>query len=166
VTISNVQNDKTFDWTATQGVDAVIVKGSTQSFIYSYDPESAGDTGMGSPGKWAISHVSFCYDTGDNPPPNECGADMDGDGHGDSCDNCPSVANASQEDSDGDGMGDACDDTPLRATTARRWRTPARRTPTATAWATPVTSPVRGRAPARTWTATARPIPATTARRS
>jgi hypothetical protein len=109
VTISNVQNDKTFDWAATQGVDAVLVKASTQTYIYSYDPESSGDTGMGSPGKWAISHVSFCYDTGATPPPGECGADMDGDGVGDSCDNCPSVANAGQEDTDGDGMGDACD---------------------------------------------------------
>jgi len=36
-------------------------------------------------------------------------ADADGDGVGDSCDNCPLVANAGQEDADGDGMGDACD---------------------------------------------------------
>ncbi len=35
--------------------------------------------------------------------------DTDGDGVGDSFDNCPSVANAGQEDSDGDGIGDACD---------------------------------------------------------
>ncbi len=35
--------------------------------------------------------------------------DADGDGVGDSCDNCPSVANADQADGDGDGIGDACD---------------------------------------------------------
>jgi hypothetical protein len=35
--------------------------------------------------------------------------DTDGDGIGDTFDNCPGVANASQEDSDGDGIGDACD---------------------------------------------------------
>ena len=36
-------------------------------------------------------------------------ADADGDGIGDSADNCPSVSNAGQEDTDGDGTGDACD---------------------------------------------------------
>lgn len=35
--------------------------------------------------------------------------DTDGDGIGDTFDNCPAVANAGQEDSDGDGIGDACD---------------------------------------------------------
>jgi cytochrome c peroxidase len=34
----------------------------------------------------------------------------DGDGHVDSRDNCPSVANADQADRDGDGVGDACND--------------------------------------------------------
>jgi len=37
--------------------------------------------------------------------------DTDGDGIGDSLDNCPAVANADQEDGDGDGVGDACDTT-------------------------------------------------------
>ncbi|AKU89910.1 thrombospondin type 3 repeat-containing protein [Vulgatibacter incomptus] len=52
--------------------------------------------------------------------------DLDGDGHGDACDddddddgvtdywdNCPRVPNPFQEDSDGDGLGDACDPCPL-----------------------------------------------------
>jgi hypothetical protein len=42
--------------------------------------------------------------------------DTDGDGVGDSVDNCPTVFNPNQEDEDGDGVGDACDDclgTPL-----------------------------------------------------
>ena len=33
---------------------------------------------------------------------------MDGDGIGDTCDNCNSTANVDQRDSDGDGVGDAC----------------------------------------------------------
>ena len=36
-------------------------------------------------------------------------SDFDGDGVGDSVDNCPQTANANQADSDGDGIGEACD---------------------------------------------------------
>ncbi len=39
----------------------------------------------------------------------QTGADADTDGFPDYCDNCPSVANASQADCDNDGIGDACD---------------------------------------------------------
>jgi lysophospholipase L1-like esterase len=48
------------------------------------------------------------------PIPGVClpsGPDADGDGVPDSCDDCPSVYNASQADADGDGLGDACDPT-------------------------------------------------------
>lgn len=39
--------------------------------------------------------------------------DGDGDGYGDSCDNCPAISNSDQSDSDGDGVGDSCDNCPL-----------------------------------------------------
>ncbi len=41
--------------------------------------------------------------------PDECTADLDGDGVVDPLDNCPDVYNPDQVDSDGNGAGDACD---------------------------------------------------------
>ena len=65
VTISNTQNDKTFDWSSNIGIDAVIAKGGSDgSYLYRYDPpsEETSDTGLTTPGENAISHISFCYD--------------------------------------------------------------------------------------------------------
>ena len=70
VTISNTQDDKTFDWSSNIGVDAVIVKGGDDgSYLYRYDPpsEETSDTGLTTPGQNAISHVNFCYDV-EAPP--------------------------------------------------------------------------------------------------
>lgn len=39
-------------------------------------------------------------------------SDLDGDGAGDACDNCPDTPNAEQTDTDGDGVGDVCDNCP------------------------------------------------------
>ncbi len=52
-------------------------------------------------------------DSQDNCPatPNPDQFDFDFDGRGNACDNCPTAFNPGQEDSDGDGTGDACEDT-------------------------------------------------------
>ena len=52
------------------------------------------------------------WDPFDNCPnvANATQDDIDVDRRGDVCDNCPSVANADQNDTDSDGSGDACDD--------------------------------------------------------
>lgn len=52
--------------------------------------------------------------SGDNCPgvSNSYQSDIDSDGVGDVCDNCPNTENADQADSDGDGIGDACDNCP------------------------------------------------------
>ena len=44
--------------------------------------------------------------------PLDANNDIDGDGVCGNIDNCPSVANPSQQDTDGDGIGDACDNCP------------------------------------------------------
>jgi hypothetical protein len=58
----------TFSFTSNIGVDVVIVKGGNVSNVYTYDPESTGDTGLQAPinpktgEPFGLSHVSFCYD--------------------------------------------------------------------------------------------------------
>lgn len=81
VTITNLTNTKTFDWSSNIGVDAVYVKaGSAGSNLYRYDDptsesdpgEQTSDTGLTSPGEGTtnqISHISFCYDAESTPSP-------------------------------------------------------------------------------------------------
>jgi hypothetical protein len=87
------------------------------TLVYTYDPESFGDTNVSGLQGHDLSHVDFCYDAGDTAPPtcaeqNANSPDTDGDGVVDACDNCPNNANADQADSDNDGMGDACEPAP------------------------------------------------------
>lgn len=68
---------QTVDWSSNIGVDAVIIKATNAGNAYVYDPpgpESTGDTGLVAPlaggNKPAdVSHVTFCYDANDPPPP-------------------------------------------------------------------------------------------------
>ncbi|HEV2813224.1 MAG TPA: hypothetical protein VGW10_08240, partial [Solirubrobacteraceae bacterium] len=64
-----------FDFTATPGVDAVIVKGGPNANVYRYSPEATSGDDLHAPinpsnGKpYGLSHISFCYDT--EPPPTD-----------------------------------------------------------------------------------------------
>jgi hypothetical protein len=74
VDVSDTDDGQVFDWDSNIGVDAVIVKGGPNANVYFYDPESMGDAGLHAPanpsGMWAgLSHISFCYDKDDVPPP-------------------------------------------------------------------------------------------------
>lgn len=56
--------DGTFlDWSATLGIDAVIMKGGSNANAYVYVPEATADGGLATPEAGpALSHVEFCYD--------------------------------------------------------------------------------------------------------
>ena len=66
-------NGSAFDWTASKGVDAVIVKGGDNSNVYKYVPASTGDTNLTAPVNpntnqpYGLSHLEFC-DGPDVPP--------------------------------------------------------------------------------------------------
>lgn len=71
ITISN-SNNYTFDWSATLGLDAVIVKAATGANVYTYSPEVMSDGNLHSPYTGSgpsdpgtirqVSHVTFCFD--------------------------------------------------------------------------------------------------------
>lgn len=67
-TVTITSDGTYFDWSATLGIDAVIVKGGPNANVYVYSPEATSDTVLNSPinpnnGRpFAISHIEFCYD--------------------------------------------------------------------------------------------------------
>jgi hypothetical protein len=72
IDVRDTADGQVFDWTSNIGVDVVIVKGGNASNVYTYVPESTGDTGLHAPenrsGNFAgLSHISFCYDVGEEP---------------------------------------------------------------------------------------------------
>jgi LPXTG-motif cell wall-anchored protein len=67
IDVRDTAEGQVFDWTSNIGVDVVIAKGGPNSNVYTYDPESTGDTGLHAPGVPSgmfagLSHISFCYD--------------------------------------------------------------------------------------------------------
>jgi hypothetical protein len=93
--------------------------GSGGSGPYIYYRDADGD-GYGDPGRAITSsastppsgYVTDHRDSNDNDAAiNLSSEDRDGDGVGDSSDNCPTIYNPDQADSDNDGVGDACDST-------------------------------------------------------
>ena len=66
ITISN-NNGTHFDWSATNPIGCVIVKGGTSANIFSYDPQVGSDTGLYAPNNpnnnqpYGVSHVTFCW---------------------------------------------------------------------------------------------------------
>ena len=71
ITVSVNGSTQTFNWSATFGIDAVIVKGGPNANLYIYQPptESISDTGLHAPLNpstatfFGLSHIEFCYDT-------------------------------------------------------------------------------------------------------
>jgi hypothetical protein len=74
IDVRNTAGGEVFDFTSNIGVDQVIAKGGPQGNVYRYDPEATADTGLHAPalrsGAFAgLSHISFCYDVGEEPTP-------------------------------------------------------------------------------------------------
>ena len=71
VTLEDVVTDNgtTVAWTASAGIDAVIVKGSNGANVYTYSPEATSGSGLTAPAPHEVSHVSACHDPGSDPQP-------------------------------------------------------------------------------------------------
>jgi hypothetical protein len=87
-----------FDWAATQGIDAVIVKGGPNANVYLYGSEATSGNDLHAPRNpsngsyYGLSHITFCYDRGTPPAPpqpgpaNPCATDPNGmDANGQPC---------------------------------------------------------------------------------
>ena len=62
---------RSFNWTSTLSIDAVIAKGGPPGGnVYLYN-EASGDTNLEAPSGVGIGHIIFCYDKPGGPPPTE-----------------------------------------------------------------------------------------------
>ena len=68
IDVRETADGQVFNWTSNIGVDAVFAKGGSGGNLYSYSPESTGDTGLHAPVNpnndtfHDLSHLLFCYD--------------------------------------------------------------------------------------------------------
>ncbi|MGH9252549.1 MAG: hypothetical protein ACRD0W_23980 [Acidimicrobiales bacterium] len=75
IDVQSTADGPVFDWTSNISVDSVFVKGGPGGNLYVYDPEATSDTGLHAPVNpknstfFGLSHISFCYDDGDEPTP-------------------------------------------------------------------------------------------------
>jgi hypothetical protein len=88
VTITDL-DERSFDWTSSPGVDAVIVKGGPNANLYVCDPEGTAGNDFVAPstcgGKpCGLSHVSFCHDEEADP----CAGVVCDDGNACTADRC------------------------------------------------------------------------------
>jgi len=60
ITIRN-SDGYVFDWNATDGIGAVIVKAGTGANVWFYDPQATSDTGLYAYQNKQVSHVTFCW---------------------------------------------------------------------------------------------------------
>jgi hypothetical protein len=91
LSVTTTTSGLTFDFSATQGVDAVIVKGGPNANVYRFDGEVTSGDDLHAPVSgngqfYGLSHISFCYDRGTPPPPDPCVANPNGmDANGQPC---------------------------------------------------------------------------------
>jgi hypothetical protein len=68
-----VRQGQVFDFTVSNPVDVVIVKGGPNANVYRYTPETTSGSGLHAPMNgsqpYGLSHISFCQDFAPPPPP-------------------------------------------------------------------------------------------------
>ncbi len=77
LTATTTASGTLIDWVASQGVDAVIVKGGPNANVYYYGSEATSGNDLHAPTNpsngtyYGLSHITFCYDRGTPPAPTQ-----------------------------------------------------------------------------------------------